>query len=70
MNLIVLTKQFGNYTGATVSTIEILKRISKKFDTVEVVTMKAEKVNIPNVKILIISNCFDLIKILKWWIIE
>ena len=65
MNLIVLTKQFGNYTGATVSTIEILKRISKKFDTVEVVTMKAEKVNIPNVKILIISNCFDLIKILK-----
>lgn len=65
MNLVVLTKQFGNYTGATVSTIEILKRISKKFDTVEVVTMKAEKVNIPNVKILIISNCFDLIKILK-----
>lgn len=65
MNLIVLTKQFGNYTGATVSTIEILKRISKRFDTVEVITMKAQNINISNVKVIIVDNYFELIKILK-----
>lgn len=65
MNLVVLTKQFGNYTGATVSTIEILKRISKKFDTVEVVTMKAEKIVIPNIKIIVASNYLELVRILK-----
>ena len=65
MNLVVLTKQFGNYTGATVSTIEILKRISKKFDTVEVVTMKAQKIVIPNVKIIVASNYLELVRILK-----
>lgn len=65
MNLIVLTKQFGNYTGATISTIEILKRISKKFDTVEVITMKAEKIIIPNVKIIVVSNYVELVRILK-----
>lgn len=65
MNLIVLTKQFGNYTGATVSTIEILKRISKKFDTVEVITMKAMNIDIPNVRIETVSSYFDLIKELK-----
>lgn len=26
MNLVILTRQFGTYTGATVSTIELLKK--------------------------------------------
>ena len=29
LNLVVVTKQFGNYTGATVSTIQLLKKIAK-----------------------------------------
>ncbi|MCD7136832.1 glycosyltransferase [Limosilactobacillus balticus] len=61
MKLIVLTKQFGTYTGATVSTIEILKRIAKDFESVTVITMKSEKVNIKNVKILVVPSYKDLI---------
>lgn len=61
MKLIVLTKQFGSYTGATVSTIEILKRIAKDFESVTVITMKSEKVNIKNVKILVVPSYKDLI---------
>ena len=50
MKLIVLTKQFGNYTGATVSTIQLLKRINKYFDEILVFTTKTDGTQIPNVK--------------------
>lgn len=56
MNLIVLTKQFGTYTGATVSTIELLKRISKHFKDVIIITTQANITKLSNVKILIVKN--------------
>lgn len=65
MNLVIVTKQFGNYTGATVSTLEILKRISQEFKRVEVFTLKSQKIDIPNVKINIASGYVDLYKKLK-----
>lgn len=65
MNLVVLTKQFGMFTGATVSTIEILKRISKDFDSVKVLTLKSQKVTIPNVKVIVAKNYIDLLRKLK-----
>lgn len=65
MKLIVLTKQFGNYTGATISTIEILKRISLKFDKVIVITLKAENIHIANVVVDVAQNYIDLIKKVK-----
>lgn len=65
MKLIVLTKQFGNYTGATISTLEILKRIAKNFEQVEVITLRSQNVNIPNVKVSVASGYVDLYKKLK-----
>lgn len=65
MKLIVLTKQFGNYTGATVSTIEILKRISKQFDEVNVITLKSENIRIDNVTVQIAKSYRDLVKKVK-----
>ena len=65
MKLIVLTKQFGNYTGATVSTIEILRRISKNFDKVIVITLKSENVHIDNVTVKIAKNYLDLFNKIK-----
>lgn len=65
MKLVVLTKQFGSFTGATVSTIEILKRISKKFDKVVVVTLKSENIHINNVTIKVAKNYIDLINKIK-----
>lgn len=65
MNLVIVTKQFGNYTGATISTLEILKRISQNFESVEVITLKSQKINIPNVKIKIASGYLDLYKEIK-----
>lgn len=62
MDLVILTKQFGDFTGATVSTIQILKRISRNFNSVKVFTLKAQQIEIPNVKIIIASNYIDLLK--------
>ena len=65
MNLIVLTKQFGNYTGATISTIELLRRISSKFNKVTVLTLKSDGTKVKNVQVQVTSGYVDLIKKLK-----
>lgn len=65
MNLLVITRQFGNYTGATVSTIELLKRIKNNFDQVEVVTLKKDDVQIDGVNVTVFQNIFALIKKVK-----
>lgn len=65
MNLIVLTKQFGDYTGATVSTIEILRKISQKFNNVVVVTLKSQNIDIPNVEVIKVNSYFDALKEIK-----
>lgn len=51
MNLVVLTRQFGTYTGATISTIELLKKIRSNFNRVVVVTMRSEVKKISGVEI-------------------
>lgn len=65
MNLVVLTKQFGNYTGATISTIQLLKRISSKFDSVIVFTLKTDGTVVDNVDVMVLNNYLALIKALK-----
>lgn len=65
MKLIILTKQFGNYTGATISTIELLKRINNKFNEVEIVTLKSDGTRIRNVKVNVQKNIFSLLSYLK-----
>ena len=41
MKLLVITKQFGTYTGATISTLKLLQSLSKEFDMIEVLTLKS-----------------------------
>ncbi|MBP5840468.1 glycosyltransferase family 4 protein [Lactiplantibacillus plantarum] len=65
MKLVVLTKQFGNYTGATISTIELLKRISSNFDSVLVLTLKTDGTIIDNVNVTVLNGYLKLIKSLK-----
>lgn len=62
MKLVVLTKNFGNYTGATVSTLEILKRISMNFECVKVITLKSENIHIQNVDVEVVKNYTMLLK--------
>ena len=62
MKLVVLTKQFGNYTGATISTIELLKRISSNFDSVLVLTLKTDGTIIDNVNVTVLNGYLKLIK--------
>lgn len=65
MNLVVLTKQFGNYTGATISTIELLKRISSEFEKVTVLTLKSDGTKIQGVQVQKAKSYLDLIQRLK-----
>lgn len=51
MKLIVLTKQFGNYTGATVSTIQLLNRINKYFDEIIVFTTRTDGTKVSHTKL-------------------
>lgn len=60
MKLVVLTRQFGMYTGATVSTIELLKRIKDKFARVVVVTMRTDGTQVAGVEFKIVSKSRDL----------
>lgn len=73
MNLIILTRQFGNYTGATVSTIQLLKRINKYFNQIEVLTLKTDGTVLDNVQVHVFENLKKLKlflsnKNLKKWI--
>lgn len=65
MNLVVLTKQFGNYTGATISTIQLLKRINSTFDNVTVITLRKDKTEIKNVNVIVVKDYITLVKTLK-----
>ncbi|MCZ2465783.1 glycosyltransferase family 4 protein [Limosilactobacillus vaginalis] len=65
MNLVVLTKQFGNYTGATISTIQLLKRINSTFDNVTVITLRKDKTEIKNVNVIVVKNYIALVKTLR-----
>lgn len=65
MNLVVVTKQFGNYTGATVSTIQLLKKIAKNFVNVTVLTLRSDGTTIENVDVVIVNGYLKLIKQLK-----
>ena len=65
MNLVVVTKQFGNYTGATVSTIQLLNKIANNFDNVTVLTLRCDGTTINNVDTIIIKGYFDLLKHLR-----
>ncbi|MGJ3940417.1 hypothetical protein, partial [Limosilactobacillus fermentum] len=56
MNLVILTRQFGTYTGATVSTIELLKRIYCYFNRVVIVTMRSELEEFSNVEIVLVKD--------------
>ena len=65
MKLLVLTKQFGNYTGATISTIELLKRLKDNFSEIEVVTLKSDGSRIKNVRVNVLNNIFSLLSYIK-----
>lgn len=65
MNLVVLTKQFGNFTGATISTIELLKRVASNFDEVTVLTLKSDGTRIDGVQVQVVDGYVDLIKRLR-----
>lgn len=65
MDLVVLTKQFGNYTGATISTIELLKRINSNFENITVLTLKSDGTVIRNVNVIVLSGYLNLINTLK-----
>lgn len=65
MNLVVVTKQFGNYTGATVSTIQLLKKIARNFTNVTVITLRSDGTIIENVDVVIVNSYLKLIEQLK-----
>lgn len=60
MKLIILTRQFGMYTGATVSTIELLKRIKDKFSRVVVVTMRTDGTNLEGIEFKFVNKSWNL----------
>lgn len=63
--LVVITKQFGNYTGATISTVQLLKRIHENFNRVQVITLKTDGTNIEGVSINVVNNYRAMVSELK-----
>lgn len=60
MKLIVLTRQFGEYTGATISTLELLKRLKEHFEEIVVLTFKTDGSTIPGIRINQISRIKEI----------
>lgn len=67
MKLLILTKKFGNYTGATISTIEILRRIKTDFESIDVLTLETDGTRINGINIKVMNGYNQLLKKLKFY---
>lgn len=60
--MLVITKQYGDYTGATVSTQKIIQKASEVYDVTVVTLRKSNYLNIENVHIKVLQNVFSIVK--------
>lgn len=67
MDLIILTRQYGYYTGATTATQELVTRFKNNFKNIFVITLKSSVSSnlIDNVTIKECSNLWEMNKVLK-----
>lgn len=65
MNLVVLTRQFGQYTGATIATSELLNRLKKNFKSVRVITLRKDNSKTSGIDFVIVKTPFEAFKKLK-----